>query len=96
VAFTSITCQGLRGPGLWHVRGLGRVLGARGNDDETSDMRRTKDVLRGVKVAVSTAVEFCGPEMVRRSGLDGTTGAGLGWPNVGDVVRELGGWGDDE
>ena len=96
VAFTGITCQGLRGPALWHARGLGRVLGARGGDDESTKMRRIKEVLRGVKVAVSTAVEFCGQEMVRRSGLDGTAGEGLGWPNVGDVIRELGGWGDDE
>ncbi|KIW91561.1 uncharacterized protein Z519_07528 [Cladophialophora bantiana CBS 173.52] len=95
VAFTSITCQGLRGPSLWHVRGLGRVLGARGTDDENPKMRRIKDVLRGVKVAVARCVEFCGADMVRRSGLDASNG-GLGWPNVGDVGRELGGWGDDD
>ncbi|OAG41251.1 hypothetical protein AYO21_04631 [Fonsecaea monophora] len=95
VAFTCITCQGLRGPSLWHVRGLGRVLGARGADDETPRMRRVKDVVRGVKVAAARCVEFCGPEMVRRSGLDASDG-GLGWPNVGDVGRELGGWGDDD
>ncbi len=94
VAFTSIVCQGLRGPALWHVRGLGRVLGARGTDEENEKMRRVKDVVRGVKVAVASVVEFCGQEMVRRSGLD--AGDGEGWPNVGDVVRELGGWGDDE
>ncbi|KIY00830.1 uncharacterized protein Z520_03496 [Fonsecaea multimorphosa CBS 102226] len=94
VAFTSITCQGLRGPSLWHVRGLGRVLGARGNDDENPKMRRIKDVVRGVKVAVARGVEFCGSEMVVRSGLDASDGRG-GWPNVGDVGRELGGWGDD-
>ncbi|KIW32546.1 uncharacterized protein PV07_04077 [Cladophialophora immunda] len=95
VAFASITCQGLRGPSLWHVRGLGRVLGARGADDENPRMRRVKDVVRGVKVAAARAVEFCGPDMVARSGLDASNG-GLGWPNVGDVGRELGGWGDDE
>lgn len=96
VAFTNITCQGLRGPSLWHVRGLGRVLGARGTDEESARMRRVKDVLRGVKVAVATAVEWVGEEMVVRSRLDGGRGGGQGWPNVGDVVRELGGWGDDE
>ncbi|EXJ58219.1 hypothetical protein A1O7_05644 [Cladophialophora yegresii CBS 114405] len=95
VAFTSIICQGLRGPALWHVRGLGRLLGARGHDDENDKMRRIKDVVRGVKVAVATVVEFCGQEMVRRSGLDASDGQ-QGWPNVGDVVRELGGWGGDE
>ncbi|KAL2401946.1 hypothetical protein ABEF92_003080 [Exophiala dermatitidis] len=96
VAYTCITAQGLRGPALWHVRGLGRVLGARGSNDETDRMRRIKDVLRGVKVAVMHAVEFCGSEMVQRSRLDGGPDGTQGWPNVGDVVRELGGWGDDE
>ena len=95
VVFISIICQGLRGPALWHVRGLGRVLGARGDDDETAKLRRIKDVIRGVKVAAATAVEFCGPDFVKRSGLDASN-PGLGWPNVGDVVRELGGWGGDE
>lgn len=94
VVYTCITCQGLRGPALWHVRGLGRVLGARGSDDSEERVRKVKDVLRGVKVAVASAVEFCGDDMVRRSGLDGA-GEGMGWPNVGDVVRELGGWGED-
>lgn len=88
VAYTCITCQGLRGPGLWHVRGLGRVLGARGVDDEVARVRRVKDVLRGVKVAAALVVEFCGDEMVARARLDM-------WPNVGDVLRELGGWGED-
>ena len=93
IAFTSIVCQGLRGPALWHVRGLGRVLGARQSDEENEKMRRVKDVVRGVKVAVASVVEFCGDGMVQRSGLDASDG--LGWPNVGDVSRELGGWGDD-
>jgi hypothetical protein len=91
IAFTSITCQGLRGPGLWHIRGLGRLLGARGTDEENEKMRRIKDIIRGVKVAVGRSVEFVGEEMMRRSGLD--RGA---WGNVGDIGRELGGWGDDE
>ncbi|KIX02821.1 uncharacterized protein Z518_08764 [Rhinocladiella mackenziei CBS 650.93] len=96
VAFTCITAQGLRGPSLWHVRGLGRVLGARGKDDEIPKMRRIKDVIRGVKVAAMRAVEFCGSEMVVKSRLDGGKDGTQCWPNVGDVVRELGGWGDDE
>jgi hypothetical protein len=94
--YTSIQCQGHRGPSLWHVRGLGRVLGARGSDDENDKIRRIKDVLRGIKVAVMKAVEFCGPEMVQRSRLDGGPDGLQGWPNVGDVKRELGGWGDDD
>ena len=93
---TSIQCQGHRGPSLWHVRGMGRVLGARGSSDENAKVRRVKDVIRGIKVAMMKAVEFCGPEMVQRSRLDGGLDGLQGWPNVGDVVRELGGWGDDE
>ncbi|EXJ91251.1 hypothetical protein A1O1_04361 [Capronia coronata CBS 617.96] len=101
VAYTCITAQGLRGPALWHVRGLGRVLGARGADTNTkkpdidteetdrNQIRRIKLVLTGVKAAVVAAVQFCGAEMVMRSRLD------AGWPDAEDVVRELGGWGDD-
>lgn len=88
LVYTSITCQGLRGPGLWHLRGMGRLLGARGSDDETDEMRRIKDQLRALKVAVITVVEFVGEEFVRRARIEA-------WGNVGDVVRELGGWGDD-
>ncbi|KAK5458449.1 hypothetical protein LTS15_004531 [Exophiala xenobiotica] len=96
LVYTNITCQGLRGPSLWHVRGLGRVLGARGIDDDNEKARRVKDVIRGVKVAVAVTVEFVGDEYVRRSRLDGGSDGTQGWPNVGDVVRELGGWGEDE
>lgn len=94
--YASIQSQGHQGPSLWHVRGLGRVLGARGTDEENEKMRRIKDVLRGVKVAVMTTVEFCGSEMVTRSRLDGGPDGTQGWPNVGDVKRDLGGWGDDD
>lgn len=91
VMFAGITCTGLRRPGLWHMRGLGRMLGARGENEEDEGVRTVKDVLRSVKVVVMSVVEFVGPEMVRRSGLDSE----LGWVNVGDVKRELGGWGED-
>ena len=40
-----------------------------------------------------TVVEYCGAEYVRKSKME--EGDGSGWPNVGDVVRDLGGWGDD-
>ena len=96
VVYTSIQSQGHRGPSLWHVRGLGRVLGARGSDETDEKVCRAKDVVRGVKVAVMASVEFVGDEMVQRSRLDGGKDGLQGWPNVGDVSRELGGWGDDE
>lgn len=84
VVLTAILCTGLKSPGLWHVRGLGRLLGARGPDAENE----VKDVIRGVKMAAIAAVEFCGVEMEGRVKL-------VEWPNVGDVSRELGGFGDD-
>ncbi|KIW17185.1 hypothetical protein PV08_04376 [Exophiala spinifera] len=96
VAYTNITCQGLAGPSLWHVRGMGRVLGARGTDEADARVARAKDVIRGVKVAVATAVEFVGDDFVRRSRLDGGADGTQGWPNVGDVSRDLGGWGEDD
>ena len=95
VVFVTITCTGLRGPSLWHMRGMGRLLGARGTDESTKEMSRIKDLLRDIKVAAMKVVEWCGEEMVNRSGLNGGVD-GKGWCNVGDVVRELGGWGDDD
>jgi hypothetical protein len=92
VVFMTIMCTGLRGPSLWHMRGMGRLLGARGTDESTKGMSTIKDKLRDIKVAAMSVVEWCGPEMVRRSGMESERG----WVNVGDVVRELGGWGEDE
>ncbi|KAK5939895.1 hypothetical protein PMZ80_008277 [Knufia obscura] len=89
VVFVTISCLGLgTGPALWHLRGLGRLLGARGDDETTSDMRTVKDQLRSLKVAMMNVVEFVGGEYLTRAKLDT-------WPNVGDVVRVLGGWGED-
>lgn len=84
VVLSAILCTGLRSPGLWHLRGLGRLLGARG-EDATNEV---KDVLRGVKMAIMCVVEWCGDRMEERVRLSE-------WPNVGDVTRELGGWGND-
>ena len=92
VVFVTIMCTGLRGPSLWHMRGMGRLLGARGTDESTPEMGRIKDTLRNIKVAAMSVVEWCGPEYVRRSGMESE----MGWVNVGDVVRDLGGWGDDQ
>lgn len=89
IVFVTISCLGLgTGPALWHLRGLGRLLGAWGNDDSVEPVRSTKDVLRGIKVAAIGVVEFVGAEFVSKAALDS-------WPNVGDVVRVLQGWGED-
>lgn len=92
VVFATITCTGLRGPSTWHMRGMGRLLGARGVDEGIPEMAKIKDMLRDIKVAMMAVVEWCGDEFVRRSGMESEKG----WVNVGDVVRELGGWGDDD
>lgn len=90
VVFTTIHCLGLgTGPALWHLRGLGRLLGARGTDENKEDVRRAKDMLRNVKVSAMAAVEFVGEEYVQRAKFDT-------WPNVGDVSRVIGGWGEDD
>ncbi|KAK5092908.1 hypothetical protein LTR24_004703 [Lithohypha guttulata] len=89
VVFVTISCLGLgTGPALWHLRGLGRLLGARGSDESDSAVRTVKDQLRSLKVAIMDVVEFVGEEYLRKAKLDT-------WPNVGDVVRMLGGWGED-
>lgn len=89
IVFVTISCLGLgTGPALWHLRGLGRLLGARGDDDNQAKVRRAKDVIRSVKVAIMGVVEFVGEEFLAKAKLDT-------WPNVGDVVRVLGGWGED-
>lgn len=89
VVFTTIQCLGLgTGPALWHLRGTGRLLGARGTDESTAEMRKVKDALRALKVATMQVVEFVGEEFLRKAKLDT-------WPNVGDVVRVLGSWGED-
>lgn len=88
VVFATISCLGFRSPSTWHLRGLGRLLGARGTDDSTEAVAKVKNYLRSIKVAFMSVVEFVGEEYERRAKLDD-------WPNVGDVQRVLGGWGDD-
>lgn len=95
VVFVTIMCIGWKGPATWHMRGMGRLLGARGTDESTEQMNKVKDALRNIKVAAMEVIEWLGPEMIARCGLEQTEG-GRGWPNVGDIVRDLGGWGDDE
>lgn len=89
VVFVTISCLGLgTGPALWHLRGLGRLLGARGDDEKGEHIRQVKDALRSLKVGIMGVVEFVGEEFLGKAKLDT-------WPNVGDVVRVLGGWGED-
>ena len=82
VVLSSILCTGFRSPGMWHLRGLGRLLGARGQGDDA--------VLKGlgkVREAIVACVKWCGEEMVGRTRL-------ADWPVESDVLGELGGFGD--
>ena len=88
VVYTGILCTGLRGPSLWHTRGLGRLLGARGTDENSQQMHEIKDVVRAIKTAALEVIEFLGEDMVNWCNV-------TAMPNVGHVVAELGGWGDD-
>lgn len=89
VVFVTISCLGLGlGPALWHLRGLGRLLGARGEDETTVEIRKIKDALRQVKVSIMAVVDFVGDEFAAKAKMDT-------WPNVGDVTRVLGGWGEN-
>ena len=83
VVLSSILCTGFRSPGLWHLRGLGRLLGARGQEADDGLLRD----LERVREAVAECVRWCGDEMIRRTGLKD-------WPMVSDVVGELGGFGE--
>lgn len=37
VVYATISCLGLGGPGNWHLRGMGRMLGARGTDQDSAE-----------------------------------------------------------
>jgi hypothetical protein len=83
VVLCSILCTGFRGPGMWHLRGLGRLLGARGiegNETVLQDLDKTRE-------AIVECVRWCGIEMVARTRVEE-------WPRVVDMVSELGGLGE--
>ena len=86
VVLIGVLCSGFRAPGLWHLRGLARLLGAR---RDGRDHEGVQEDVRRVRTAVEECVKWWGAEeMVQRVGL-------AKWPGVDDVVGELGGYGDD-
>lgn len=83
VVLSSILCTGFRAPGMWHLRGLGRLLGARGNEGNEAvlqDLDKTRE-------AIVECVRWCGTEMVARTKVEE-------WPRVVDMVSGLGGFGE--
>jgi hypothetical protein len=47
VVLNSMLCTGFRGPGMWYLRGLGRLLGTRGNGSDAvlKDLEKTKEAI---------------------------------------------------
>jgi hypothetical protein len=83
VVLSSILCTGFRGPGMWHLRGLGRLLGGRGKGDSKAVL----EDLEKAREAIVECVRWCGVEMIGRTRVEE-------WPTVQDVVSELGGFGE--
>lgn len=89
VVYSSISCLGLKGPSAWHLRGMGRLLGARGTSNDTEQIKAISSQLENLKRAVIRVVDFAGEESRRRAGCDE-------WAGVDDIVGQLGGWGEDK
>ncbi|EGU77781.1 hypothetical protein FOPG_16551 [Fusarium oxysporum f. sp. conglutinans race 2 54008] len=87
VVYSSISCLGLGGPGNWHLRGMGRLLGAKGKDDASEEMQEILQKLMNLKEAVVSVVHFVGQEFVNKAKLDK-------WADATSVSRDLGGWGN--
>jgi hypothetical protein len=89
VVYSSISCLGLGGPGNWHLRGMGRMLGAGGTDETSDGMKRILGQLESLKEAVVSVVEFVGEEFLSKAKIQK-------WADAKSVARDLGGWGEDE
>lgn len=86
VVYATISCLGLGGPGNWHLRGMGRMLGAKGNED-TAKNREVKGQLKGLRSAVMAVVKFAGEDFVARAMLDK-------WADVESMLAAFEGWGE--
>lgn len=89
VVFSSISCLGLGGPGNWHLRGMGRLLGAKGKAEGSEEMEQTLQDLMNLRQAVMDVVQFVGGEFLTKAKMEK-------WATVEDVMRDLGGWGSDD
>ncbi|KAJ9616663.1 hypothetical protein H2200_000382 [Cladophialophora chaetospira] len=91
VVYSTISCLGLRGPGLWHLRGIGRLLGARDQGVrkvEDEPLRHIEIRVHQMREAVMAVVEFVGTSFVNSSNMKA-------WATTEEVGNELNGWGDD-
>jgi hypothetical protein len=67
---------------------MGRLLGARGNDDGSEKTKKIVGQLQDLKQAVVSVVEFVGGEFLVKAKLEK-------WATPEGVTRDMGGWGDD-
>lgn len=87
LVYATISCLGLGGPGNWHLRGMGRMLGARGKSDSGQNAG-IKHQLKDLRRAVMTVVEFAGEDFMTRAKLEK-------WADVEKMLVDFNGWGDD-
>jgi hypothetical protein len=84
IIVASMLCTGFGQPSLWHLRGLCRLLGARGNT--IAENRKVVDIVQRFEDTIKACVQFY--KMEDKSKLKD-------WPAVADVEKELGGFGND-
>jgi hypothetical protein len=84
IIVATMLCTGFGPPSLWHLRGLCRLLGARGNT--IAQNRQTVDRVQRFEDSIKECVRFY--KMEDKAKLKD-------WPAVADVEKELGGFGND-
>jgi hypothetical protein len=89
VVYATISCLGLGGPGNWHLRGMGRMLGARGKDRESARALEIREQLNNLREAIKTVVKFVGHDFVYNAKLEK-------WATVESMLDQFESWGEDE
>ena len=84
VIVACMLCTGFGQPSLWHLRGLCRLLGARG--DTVAGNKEIVGTVQRFENAIMTCVQYF--EMADKAKLKD-------WPKVADIENELGGFGND-
>ena len=84
VTVACMLCTGFGLPALWHLRGLCRLLGARG--DTVAQNQEVVDKVQRLADAVRECVVYYDMKDKAKASK---------WPRVADVEQELGGFGND-
>ncbi|KAJ5082022.1 hypothetical protein N7532_011065 [Penicillium argentinense] len=89
VVYATISSLGLGAPGTLHLRGMGRILGASGQDTQSDEAEQIITQLTNLREAVMEIIRFVGDDYATRARLDK-------WATVDSMLREFGGWGEKE